>query len=67
MNTIRVATRSALRARPASRSILQRRTYAEVASDKIQLSLALPHQSIYKSQDVYVALYILACEARRSC
>lgn len=30
----------------------QRRTYAEAVSDKIKLSLALPHQSIYKSQNV---------------
>ena len=54
MNTARVA-RAALRVRPtAFRAPLQRRTYADVAPDKIQLSLALPHQSIYKSQDVYV-------------
>ncbi|KAF1991786.1 ATP synthase delta chain [Aulographum hederae CBS 113979] len=52
MNSLRIA-RSALRARPtAFRAPLQRRTYADVASDKIQLSLALPHQSIYKSTDV---------------
>jgi len=52
MNTLRVA-RAALRARPvALRVPLQRRTYAEAVSDKIKLSLALPHQSIYKSQDV---------------
>ncbi|KAI9655474.1 MAG: delta subunit of the central stalk of mitochondrial F1F0 ATP synthase, atp16 [Alyxoria varia] len=30
----------------------QRRGYADVASDKIQLSLALPHSIIYKSKDV---------------
>ncbi|KAI1375924.1 ATP synthase delta chain [Hypoxylon crocopeplum] len=55
MNTLRVA-RTALRARPAAMRLpvqpLQRRTYADAASDKIKLSLALPHQSIYKSQDV---------------
>ncbi|KAI7640556.1 ATP synthase subunit delta, partial [Hortaea werneckii] len=45
--------RSALRARPtAFRAPLQQRGYADVASDKIRLSLALPHQAIYKSQDV---------------
>lgn len=56
MNTARVA-RAAIRARPtAFRALLQRRTYADVAPDKIQLSLALPHQSIYKSQDVYVSI-----------
>ncbi|KAK3674825.1 delta subunit of the central stalk of mitochondrial F1F0 ATP synthase, atp16 [Recurvomyces mirabilis] len=31
-----------------------RHGYADVAPDKIKLSLALPHQAIYKSQDVYV-------------
>ncbi|RMY61099.1 hypothetical protein D0863_11390 [Hortaea werneckii] len=52
MNSLRVA-RSALRARPtAFRAPLQQRGYAVVASDKIRLSLALPHQAIYKSQDV---------------
>ncbi|KAK3711727.1 delta subunit of the central stalk of mitochondrial F1F0 ATP synthase, atp16 [Vermiconidia calcicola] len=52
MNSVRVA-RAALRARPtAMRATLQRRSYADVAADKIQLSLALPHQAIYKSQDV---------------
>ncbi|ORY69839.1 ATP synthase [Pseudomassariella vexata] len=52
MNSLRIA-RAALRARPAAlRMPLQRRTYAEAATDKIKLSLALPHQSIYKSQDV---------------
>lgn len=45
--------RTALRARPAFvRPAIQRRGYADVASDKIQLSLTLPHQSIYKSTDV---------------
>ncbi|KAI0180274.1 ATP synthase delta chain [Hypoxylon sp. FL1284] len=55
MNTLRVA-RTALRARPAAMRLpvqpLQRRGYAEAASDKIKLSLSLPHQSIYKSQGV---------------
>ncbi|KAI1393881.1 ATP synthase delta chain [Hypoxylon trugodes] len=55
MNTLRVA-RVALRARPATMRLpikpLQRRTYADAAPDKIKLSLSLPHQSIYKSQDV---------------
>lgn len=44
MNSLRVA-RSVARARPtAFRAPLQRRSYADVAADKIQLSLALPHQ-----------------------
>ncbi|KAK1751676.1 ATP synthase [Echria macrotheca] len=52
MNTLRVA-RAALRARPAAlRMPVQRRGYAEAVNDKIKLSLSLPHQSIYKSQDV---------------
>ncbi|KAI1107258.1 ATP synthase delta chain [Jackrogersella minutella] len=55
MNTLRVA-RAALRARPAAMRLpiqsFQRRTYADAAPDKISLSLSLPHQSIYKSQDV---------------
>ncbi|KAL7921961.1 F1F0 ATP synthase delta chain mitochondrial precursor [Trichoderma austrokoningii] len=52
MNSLRVA-RVALRARPSAvRVAFQRRGYAEAVPDKIKLSLALPHQSIYKSQDV---------------
>ncbi|KUJ21174.1 ATP synthase delta chain mitochondrial precursor [Mollisia scopiformis] len=52
MNSLRIA-RTALRVRPAAiKAPLQRRGYAEAVSDKIKLSLALPHQSIYKSQDV---------------
>jgi hypothetical protein len=44
MNTLRIA-RAAVRARPAAIARpIQRRGYAEVASDKIKLSLALPHQ-----------------------
>ncbi|KAM0717076.1 hypothetical protein Q7P37_006928 [Cladosporium fusiforme] len=50
MNAFRVARA----ARPAFNTLraVQRRGYADVAADKIQLSLALPHQAIYKSQDV---------------
>ncbi|KAF2671372.1 epsilon subunit of F1F0-ATP synthase N-terminal domain-containing protein [Microthyrium microscopicum] len=52
MSALRIA-RSALRARPTSfRTPLSRRGYADVASDKIKLSLSLPHQSIFKSTDV---------------
>ncbi|KAL2007925.1 hypothetical protein VTN00DRAFT_7907 [Thermoascus crustaceus] len=52
MSSIRFA-RAALRARPAAfRVPVQRRTYAEAVSDKLKLSLALPHQTIYKSADV---------------
>ncbi|KAK0737025.1 ATP synthase [Apiosordaria backusii] len=52
MNSLRIA-RAAVRARPALlRAPIQRRGYAEAVSDKIKLSLSLPHQAIYKSQDV---------------
>ncbi|CZT05574.1 ATP synthase delta chain precursor, mitochondrial [Rhynchosporium agropyri] len=52
MNSLKIA-RVALRARPAAiRTPLMRRGYAEAVSDKIKLSLVLPHQSIYKSQGV---------------
>ncbi|CCX33652.1 F1 complex, delta/epsilon subunit of ATPase [Pyronema domesticum] len=50
MNTFRAA-RFALRARP---TIAFRRGYAEAAgpADKIRLSLSVPHQAIFKAQDV---------------
>ncbi|KAK5109074.1 hypothetical protein LTR62_007530 [Meristemomyces frigidus] len=52
MNSFKVA-RAAVRARSSAvRVPLQRRSYADVAPDKIKLSLALPHQAIYRSQDV---------------
>lgn len=52
MSSLRIA-RAAFRVRPAAiRTPIQRRGYADVAADKIKLSLALPHQSIYKSTDV---------------
>ncbi|KAI4178509.1 MAG: hypothetical protein LQ346_007423 [Caloplaca aetnensis] len=53
MNTLRLV-RVAARTRTANtmRLPLQRRTYADAVSDKIKLTLALPHQSIYKSTDV---------------
>lgn len=44
MNALRVA-RAAARARPSGvRLPLQRRAYADAVSDKIKLTLALPHQ-----------------------
>jgi len=44
MSSLRIA-RAALRARPAAITRpFQRRGYADVASDKIKLTLALPHQ-----------------------
>ncbi|KAK3692068.1 ATP synthase delta chain mitochondrial precursor [Podospora appendiculata] len=52
MNSLRIA-RAALRVRSvAMRTPMQRRGYAEAVPDKIKLSLSLPHQSIYKSQNV---------------
>ncbi|ERS97170.1 ATP synthase subunit delta, mitochondrial [Sporothrix schenckii ATCC 58251] len=58
MNSMRIA-RAALRTRPTMvpRVAFQRRTYADAVPDKaspsaIKLSLSLPHQTIYKSQDV---------------
>jgi len=52
-------SRAALRARSTVvLKPIQRRGYAEAVSDKIKLSLALPHQSIYKSQDVYVLSWL---------
>ncbi|EXJ74378.1 ATP synthase subunit delta, mitochondrial [Cladophialophora psammophila CBS 110553] len=52
MSALRLS-RAALRARSAIiLKPIQRRGYAEAVSDKIKLSLALPHQSIYSSQDV---------------
>ncbi|KAL9045076.1 MAG: hypothetical protein Q9214_001837 [Letrouitia sp. 1 TL-2023] len=50
---LRVAAAAQPRSRPlGSRLPLQRRTYADAVSDKINLTLALPHQSIFKSTDV---------------
>ncbi|KAL2048471.1 hypothetical protein N7G274_000383 [Stereocaulon virgatum] len=52
MNSLRVA-RAAARIHPSKFiAPLQRRSYADAVSDKIKLTLALPHQSIYKSTDV---------------
>ncbi|KAF7901927.1 uncharacterized protein EAE98_001788 [Botrytis deweyae] len=52
MNSMRFA-RAALRVRPtALKTPVLRRGYAEAVAEKIKLSLALPHQSVYRSQDV---------------
>ncbi|KAL8835248.1 MAG: hypothetical protein Q9205_002653 [Flavoplaca limonia] len=53
MNTLRLL-QIASRAQSSTviRRPLQRRGYADAVSDKIKLTLALPHQSIYKSTDV---------------
>jgi F-type H+-transporting ATPase subunit delta len=57
MNSLRIA-RVALSARSSAlrTTTMLKRSYADVAPDKIKLTLALPHQAIYKSQDVYVCL-----------
>ncbi|MCJ1243100.1 delta subunit of the central stalk of mitochondrial F1F0 ATP synthase, atp16 [Trapelia coarctata] len=52
MNSLRIVRAAALVRPSAVRSPLQRRGYADAVSDKIKLTLALPHQSIYKSTDV---------------
>ncbi|KAI1815883.1 ATP synthase delta chain [Poronia punctata] len=56
MNAVRVA-RTALRARPAAMRLpiqpLQRRSYADAAPKaRLKLSLSLPHQSMYTSENV---------------
>ncbi|RVD87777.1 uncharacterized protein DFL_001987 [Arthrobotrys flagrans] len=55
MQSLRLLRTATLRAKPMSSTIRApvRRGYAEaVASDKIKLSLTLPHQAIYKATDV---------------
>ncbi|GME37900.1 tannase and feruloyl esterase [Neofusicoccum parvum] len=54
MNSFRVAKTVVRAARPAAfrAPIAQRRGYAEAAADKIKLTLALPHQTIFKSSEV---------------
>ncbi|PKY04824.1 putative ATP synthase delta chain mitochondrial precursor [Aspergillus campestris IBT 28561] len=52
MSSLRFA-RAALRARPAAFGApFQRRGYAEAVSDKLKLSLVLPHQTIFQSTGV---------------
>ncbi|KAL9123237.1 MAG: hypothetical protein Q9187_000218 [Circinaria calcarea] len=52
MNSLRIL-RATARTRSTTIALsLQRRGLADAVSDKIKLSLALPHQSIYKSTDV---------------
>jgi F-type H+-transporting ATPase subunit delta len=50
MSALRILS-SAVRRAPSAISVA-RRGYAEAASDKISLSLVLPHQAIYTSTDV---------------
>ncbi|PLN78400.1 ATP synthase [Aspergillus taichungensis] len=52
MSSLRFA-RAALRARPSAFAApFQRRGYAEAVSDKLKLSLVLPHQTIFQSTGV---------------
>ncbi|MCJ1350378.1 MAG: delta subunit of the central stalk of mitochondrial F1F0 ATP synthase, atp16 [Icmadophila ericetorum] len=52
MSALRIA-RAAARVRLMGIKVpLQRRSYADALPDKIKLTLALPHQAIYKSTDV---------------
>ena len=54
MNSLRVA-RAATRIRaPPARLIPQRRGYAEAVSDKIKLTLALPHQVLTPPMNTFV-------------
>ncbi|KAK9464659.1 ATP synthase subunit delta [Lipomyces arxii] len=53
MSALRLVTRSVLRTRSLATAYKGSfRGYAEVPSDKIRLSLTVPHQSIYESVDV---------------
>lgn len=56
MSALRLS-RAALRARSAvALKPIQRRGYADAVSDKIKLSLALPHQ-VCQSQDIVLAVH----------
>lgn len=49
MSSLRIA-RAAARTRPLSARLpVQRRSYADAVSDKIKLTLALPHQVCFSS------------------
>merc|ERR1711964_468987 len=52
MNSLKIARVWLCGRAAAIKAPLLRRGYAEAVSDKIKLSLVLPHQSIYKSQGV---------------
>jgi F-type H+-transporting ATPase subunit delta len=61
MNSVRVA-RLALRARPSTlRAPLQRRGYADAVSDKIKLTLALPHQVCQIAAPLIISLSQASC------
>ncbi|KAK9476760.1 ATP synthase subunit delta [Lipomyces japonicus] len=54
MSALRVASRSIVRARQAATFAVRGavRGYADVPTDKIRLSLTLPHQALYSNVDV---------------
>ncbi|KAK9472439.1 ATP synthase subunit delta [Dipodascopsis tothii] len=54
MSALRLATRTLSRARPTQTAFRSVRGYADAApaADKIRLSLALPHQTLYENSDV---------------
>ena len=54
MSAFRVAStlRAAPRAFALPRTVVARRGYADIADDRLKLSLTLPHQSLYSSQGV---------------
>ncbi|KAK1139960.1 delta subunit of the central stalk of mitochondrial F1F0 ATP synthase, atp16 [Aspergillus melleus] len=63
MSSLRFA-RSAFRARPSAFRIpLQRRGYAEAVSDKIKLSLTLPHQVCFRGHPFSSLLCALFLDA----
>ncbi|RMZ83478.1 hypothetical protein DV737_g1580, partial [Chaetothyriales sp. CBS 132003] len=53
MSAIRAARAVRVARSALTRTPVQRRGYADAVADKLKLTLALPHQIIYKSQDVY--------------
>ena len=62
MNSLRIA-RAAARLRPSSaRLSVQRRGYAEAVSDKIKLTLALPHQVRGLNQTFDCGVHVLRAE-----
>ena len=68
MNSLRIA-RAASRLRPLPvRLSVQRRSYADAVSDKIKLTLALPHQvrlqSFYCNDVTLKQLLILSCSSQ---
>ena len=66
MNSLRIV-RAAARARPSIRTSFQRRSYADAVSDKIKLSLALPHQVCTSTLRNYYICRLDKIEAFANC